>query len=102
MFITLYRVGKHERVHYYTIHNRQGNLFTPYSLTVSWGTSMDGGRERLIILETRRALDEQVRRLIRHRLRQGYRVLYSYFRQDEKRYIRRLNSDDSNRIASSL
>lgn len=100
MFITLYRIGKHDRVHYYTIHNRQGNLFTPYSLTLSWGPSMESGHERLVILETRSDFDQQVRRLLARRFKEGYRVLYSYFRQDERRYVRASHS--STKLASSI
>ncbi len=100
MFITLYRVGKRDRVHYYTIHNRQGNLFTPWSLTISWGPSMETGRERLVIMETRAEFDQQVRRLLARRFKEGYQVLYSYFRQDERRYLR--SPRNSGRLASSI
>ncbi len=89
-------------MHFYTIHNRQGNLFTPYSLTIAWGASMDSGREKLIILESRKELDDRIRRVLHRRLSEGYRVLYSYFRQDERRYARSAAVDDTDRIASAL
>lgn len=85
MYVTLYRTVYNRPTRYFTMHDRQGNLFTPYSLTVSHGASISGGSERLYILESQRELDERIRHIIRRRLRDGYQVLYSYFRQNEPR-----------------
>lgn len=85
MYITLYRSLPDRPTRYYTIHNRQGNLFTPYSLTVSWGASVSGGTERLLILESRKEFDERVRMIVRRKLHTGYQVLYCFLRSDESR-----------------
>ena len=87
MYIALFKLGSEGRTRYYTIHNRQGNLFTPFSLTVQWGSSPASGREKLIILNTGKELDERIRLLLRLRFRNGYRVLYSYFRAEESHYV---------------
>lgn len=101
MYITLYKSDRRGNVHYYTLHNRQGNLFTPYSLTLTWGPSVSNGREKLVILETRKEMDDRIRYLLRRRMREGYSVLYSYFRKDEHRYVRGATISRRTRSAAS-
>lgn len=88
MMITLYRVGEDERIRYVTIHNRQTTLFSRYAFTVCEGVVHGSGSERLHTFDTQAELDAALRRTIKRRTRQGYRVLYSYFRKHEYNDIR--------------
>ncbi len=88
MLVTFYRTDVDADPHYYAVHDRQGNLFAPHSLTVTWGTELSAGREKVYTFSTRAELDEKLREIIDQRLRDGYRVLYSYFRRGEHRRLR--------------
>ncbi len=88
MMITLYKTDQHDRIHYYSINDRQGHLFSPYSFTVNWGPAMTAGREKVHVFESRRAMDRKLQELIQSRVDAGYRVLYSYFRNHEYEHLR--------------
>jgi predicted DNA-binding WGR domain protein len=83
MLVTLYKTDSAGSLHYYSVHNRQGSLFTNYTLTVSWGSAPSAGREKLFLFESKPEQDEKLRELVQRKLAEGYRVLYSYFRNSE-------------------
>ncbi len=87
MMITFYKPGTSGSCFYYTVHDRQGSLFTSYSLTVIWGRALDRGKEKVYAFENRAEIDAKIRDLIRQRIRKGYKVLYSYFRGLEERRL---------------
>lgn len=72
---------------YYTLHDRQAGLFQEYTLTAIWGSSPDGGREKVYSFSNPEKLDEKLRELISRRLRSGYKVLYSYSRDKNYRAV---------------
>lgn len=88
MIITLYKTDQHGRIHYYSLDDRQGHLFSNYTFTVIWGTTLTAGREKVHVFDTRRQLDEKLQMLVQERVRSGYRVLYSFFRNQEYRYLK--------------
>ena len=88
MMITLYKTDRQDRIHYYSINDRQGHLFSPYSFTVNWGAALTAGREKVHVFETRRAMDRKLQELIQARIADGYRVLYSFFRNHEYEHLR--------------
>lgn len=85
MMITFCRTNAHGGVSYYSLHDRQGNLFSRHVFTVHWGRGLDSGREHTYAFESRAEMDRKIRQVIRARLRAGYKVLYSYFRSGEER-----------------
>ena len=88
MMITLYKTEGEDRPRYYSVDDRQGHLFSPHCLTVTWGTAPLAGRDQLLLFDSRRELDEKLRELIQARIRSGYRVLYSFFRSAEHERLR--------------
>jgi hypothetical protein len=88
MMITFYKTDKKGRIRYYSIDNRQGNLFSPHTFTVNSGTALTAGREKAYIFATRREMDAKLRALIDGRIKNGYRVLYTYFRKNEYQDLR--------------
>lgn len=90
MMITLYKPDTSGRMRYYSISNRQGNLFSPYSFTVTWGVALSAGRDRQYVFESQRELDEKLRSLVDSRLKAGYKVLYTFFRKEERERLRPL------------
>lgn len=88
MLVTFYRTEGDAAPYYYAVHDRQGNLFAPYSLTVIWGAELSAGREKVYTFSTSGELDAKLREIIDERLRDGYRVLYSYFRRGEYKKLR--------------
>jgi predicted DNA-binding WGR domain protein len=88
MLVTFYRTNEEAAPYYYAVHDRQGNLFAKYSLTVTWGSELSAGREKVYTFSSRSELDAKLREIIDERLRDGYRVLYSYFRRGERRTLR--------------
>lgn len=86
--ITLYKTDHRDRISYYSINDRQGHLFSPYTFTVTWGPVPASGREKVHVFESRRAMDRKLQELIQDRVTDGYRVLYSYFRNREYEHLR--------------
>lgn len=80
MLVTLYKTDEKNRVHYYSIDDRQGNLFTRFHVCVTWGTNPQGGRVKHHELKNQEEKDALIRSLIRKKLKLGYKVLYTYFR----------------------
>jgi hypothetical protein len=80
MIITLYKVGKDGKTHYYTVHDRQPLLDSPYSLCASWRVGLGKERERLHRFETLLERDAMIRRLMSRRIKDGYRILYTFSR----------------------
>jgi hypothetical protein len=80
MIITLYRPGKDGKTHYYTIHDRQPVLDSPYALCASWRVGLGKERERLHRFQTLRDRDRTIRRLMAARIADGYKLLYTFTR----------------------
>lgn len=78
MMIALYRITKTGQMDYYYIHDYQGNLFSPYTFTVIWGKDLNTGKERSFTFSTRIEMDEKLRELFNKRVKDGYKLLYSY------------------------
>ena len=88
MLITLYRTDKQGRNHYYSLNDRQGHLFSEYAFTVNWGMAPTAGREKVHVFDNRSEMDAKLQQLLQDRISDGYRVLYSFFRNHEYRYLR--------------
>jgi hypothetical protein len=80
MIITLFRVGADGRTYYYTVHDRQPVLDAPYAICASWRIGMGKERERLHRFETLADRDRMIRRLIARRIKDGYKILYTFSR----------------------
>jgi hypothetical protein len=80
MIITLYMTGKDGRIHYYTLHDRQQLLDTPYALSTSWRIGLGKERERIQGFASLADRDERIRFLMAGRMKRGYRLLYSFSR----------------------
>lgn len=88
MMITLYKTDDKGEIRYYSIHDRQGHLFSPYTFSVHWGPGLSVGREKSYVFETRREMDTKLQELIQGRVDDGYRVLYSFFRNRDYEHLR--------------
>ena len=86
--ITLYRTDSSGAPHYYTLHDRQRDLFCEYSFTVSWGRRMAAAREKVFRFENRAGMDAKIRKLLCDKLGRGYKVLYSWLRSGDMRDFR--------------
>ena len=80
MIVTLMKHGKDGRLLYYTIHDRQQSLTSPHALTTLFKTGSGREREKHYDFPTLAAMDALIRSLLAKRIRDGYRVLYSWSR----------------------
>jgi hypothetical protein len=80
MIITLYKAGKDEKTHYYTVHDRQPVLDAPYAICASWRVGLGKEREKLHRFESLLERDRMIRRLIAQRVKDGYKILYTFSR----------------------
>jgi hypothetical protein len=80
MIITLYKVGKDGATYYYTLHDRQPLLDSPYSLCASWRKGLGKERERIHRFDSLLSKDKLIRRLISERIKDGYKILYTFAR----------------------
>jgi predicted DNA-binding WGR domain protein len=79
----LYRVDPAGAAHYYTLHDRQGHLFSRYSFTVAWGKNLSLSREKIHEFDNQKDMDAKIRAILRDKLTHDYKVLYSYLRPEE-------------------
>ena len=86
--ITLYKTDQHDRIHYYSINDRQGHLFSPYNFTVNWGPRDDRRARKGSRVRVAQGHGPKLQELIQSRIDAGYRVLYSYFRNHEYEHLR--------------
>jgi predicted DNA-binding WGR domain protein len=98
MLVILYRRNEAGQSYYYTIDDRQQNLFNPYSLTVSWGKQPEGGRSKTYVFESLDEKNRMIRSLLGKKLR-SYKVLYSYFKELQEKI--RIGFDQQPRAAAS-
>jgi hypothetical protein len=82
MTVTLYR-ETNGRMHYYSIFDNQGLLFDGYEFTVVWGPDLNRGRQKQYHFVTRRAMLAKFRLLMKKRIDDGYRLLYTFSRETE-------------------
>jgi hypothetical protein len=80
MIVTLYRTGKDGRLLYYTLHDRQQSLTSPYALTTAWRSGNGREREKLHLFESLAEMDKMIRSILAKRVKDGYRLLYSFSR----------------------
>ncbi len=80
MIIVLYKTGKNGKSRYYTMHDRQGNLFSPHVLTILWGGAPNSGREKEYIFSSAAKKERKIREIMRKRSSSGYKVLYRFVR----------------------
>jgi len=80
MIVTLYKTGKDGRILYYTVHDRQASLTSPYALTLAWRTGNGREREKLHPFESLAEMDRMIQSVLAKRFKAGYRLLYSWSR----------------------
>jgi hypothetical protein len=88
MMITLYRTDSAGAAHYYTLHDRQGQLFPVHGFTAAWGRNLSVSREKVYVFESAAEMDAKIRDILRKKIACGYKVLYSYFRHGEMKDMR--------------
>lgn len=82
MLVILYRKDAKGATWYYSLDDRQGQLFHNHTLTVRWGRSPEGGRSRTYSFATLAEKNRMVRLLMGRKLK-THKVLYSWFRPSE-------------------
>jgi hypothetical protein len=80
MLITLFKVGKDGKLRYYTVHDRQQVLDARYAICASWRVGVGQEREKLHRFERLADRDAVIRKLIAKRIKDGYRLLYTFSR----------------------
>ena len=78
MIVALYKLKLSGEMSYYYMHDYQGHLFSPYTLTSIWGKNFSIGKEKSFTFNTQAEMDEKVRELFREKLLAGYQLLYTY------------------------
>jgi|AVFP01.1.fsa_nt_gi hypothetical protein len=79
MQVVLYRKTKQNQLYYYSIDDRQQSLFHPHAITVHWGSTPEGGRERQYFFASEKEKNRKIRSILVEKLK-NYDVLYSYFK----------------------
>ncbi len=80
--VSLYRKESDSSVLYVTITDRQQNLFGYPTLSVTSGRDFFLTQEKHFTYRTEAELQKALRGMIDRRLKRGYSVLYSYFREE--------------------
>lgn len=80
MIVTLFKAGKAGRTLYYTVHDRQQSLTSPYALTAAWRSGNGKEREKLYCFDSLGEMDTMIRTILARRIKDGYRLLYSWSR----------------------
>lgn len=93
MIITFFKEDAKGHFWYYSVHDRQGNLFADFAFTIIWGREPNAGREKVYLYDSRREMERALRLIIRKKISQGYKVLYRFARKDH--FVSILNELDS-------
>jgi len=99
MIVTLMKHGKDGRLLYYTIHDRQQSLTSLHALTTLFRTGSGREREKHYDFETLADMDVMIRALLSRRIRDGYRVLYSWSRDASWNAAANSTADDETAYA---
>jgi hypothetical protein len=78
MIIALYKLKESGEMGYYYLHDYQGHLFSPYTLTSIWGKNFSMGKEKSFTFNTQSEMDAKVRELFKEKLLAGFKLLYTY------------------------
>jgi predicted DNA-binding WGR domain protein len=78
MIVALYKLKHSGEMNYYYMHDYQGHLFSPYTLTVIWGKNFSMGKEKSFTFNTQNEMDRKVQELFKDKLSSGFRLLYTY------------------------
>ncbi len=100
MMVSLYRKESDGSVLYVTITDRQQNLFGYPTLSVTSGRDFFLTQEKHFTYRSEAELQKALRGMLDRRLKRGYSVLYSYFREEryaglERKLDRRRAVDSS-------
>lgn len=102
MLVILYRSDEAGKLWYYTLDDRQGQLFDRYSLTVRWGRSPESGRQKNYVFATVAEKNAMIRRLMDKKLK-THKVLYSWFKeQQEEQSFNALAAERSAKAKSNI
>ena len=109
MLVILYKRGDIDETqgtspvssYYYSLDDRQQNLFNPFTLTVSWGKNPEGGCRKQYTFKTLAEKNIFIRKLLGNKLR-SYKVLYSYFKDRQERTGLALTETDGSGIEHGL
>ena len=80
MIITLYKPGSNGSIRYYTIHDRQPLLTARYALTIAWRAGEGRECDKVYGFDTATAMDKKIKQVFKQKLKNGYKLLYSYTR----------------------
>jgi preprotein translocase subunit SecD len=69
---------------YYTIDDRQQNLFGQHTITVSWGMDLFSGTQKQFSFDSVVQRDDKIRDILKKKTK-TYKVLYSYFKEKNRR-----------------
>lgn len=83
MMITFYKTMNDSSIRYYSIHDRQSHLFSKFSFSTIYGMNQGSGREKVYSFNTRREMDAKLREIFSERAGKGYKVLYSYAKNEK-------------------
>ena len=83
MMLAFYKNNTKEETQYYYIHDYQASLFSPYCLTVIWGKDLHQGRKKEYIFESRAGMELKIRNIVKKRVIENYKLLYSYPRKND-------------------
>jgi hypothetical protein len=76
--LAFYKASTKQKTQYYYIHDYQASLFSPHCLTIIWGKDLQQGRKKEFIFETRAEMDRKIREIVKKRVLENYKLLYSY------------------------
>jgi len=74
------KVAKDGKFLYYTVHDRQPSLTSPYALTTAFRSGNGRERQKHHDFDSLSAMDALIRRLLARRIRDGYHLLYAWSR----------------------
>lgn len=80
MLVLLYKRESDKSAYYYSLDDRQQNLFNPFTVTVCWGFQPEGGVKKQYIFESLSEKNQFIRKTLNKKMK-TYKVLYSYFKE---------------------
>ncbi len=78
MMLAFYKKTDKDQLLYYYLHDYQSMLVSKFCITAIWGEGIKPGRKKEFIFENSNKMEEKVKDILKIRVNEGYKLLYSY------------------------
>ncbi len=92
MMITLYKAEDSGDIYYFCLSTRQDHE-SRFHFCINWGFTLKNGRQKTFTYDSRDEMNRKMKLFITAKMKDGYKILYSFFRKDEYQHFQKVLSE---------